>query len=206
MGFKHTGLFPEQAVNWDWFSEKIRAAGPSGARAEPVCLYRRRNACLRAPAGARGLPMWMPPRAWSPWARENVGAVRSLAERPNPVVWWTTVTQFVQVGAQRRGIHLRCHYHGSAFLRAGGRAGEVWKLEDCKSTIWSSIAARCCCPKRPLFFLLNSYTTGLSPSAMGYILEACKRRKKATAASITADEIGLPVAQTGGVLPCGAIG
>ena len=81
-----------------------------------------------------------------------------------------------------------------------GPGGEVWKLEDCIYDLVQTCAG--VLSDKPLFFLLNSYTTGLSPSVMAYILKDVLCTK--LGGSVTADEIGLPVKATGSVLPCGS--
>lgn len=193
-GFKHTGLFPEQAVNWDWMAARIREAK------RPIKVLNLFGytggatvACARAGAqvthvdAAKGMVQW---------ARENAAA-SNLAERP--VRWLVDdCVKFVQ-----REIRRGNHYDGIIMdppSYGRGPGGEVWKLEE---QLYGLVEM--CVPvltDDPLFFILNSYTTGLSPSVMAYLLGVLLRPK--FGGYVSADEIGLPVTETGLVLPCGS--
>lgn len=194
MGFKHTGIFPEQAVNWDFAAEKIRNAG------RPVKVLNLFGytgaatlACMAAGASVTHVDA---SKGMVQWARENATA-SGLEDRP--VRWLVDdCVKFVQ-REQRRGNH----YDGIIMdppSYGRGPGGEVWKLEE---QLFSLVSM--CLPilsEDPLFFILNSYTAGLSPSVMEYLLGVLV--KKRFGGSVSADEIGLPVTETGLVLPCGS--
>lgn len=197
MGFKHTGLFPEQAVNWDLMADMIRGAG------RPVRVLNLFGytgaatlACLAAGAHVTHVDA---SKGMVAWGRENA-ALSGLADRP--VRWLTDdCGKFVQ-REQRRG-----HVYDGILMDppsyGRGPGGEVWKLEEQIYPLVEQCAALL--SDRPLFFLVNSYTAGLSPSVMKYILDAVVVPRFGGA--VSADEIGLPVtgaAGTGRVLPCGA--
>ena len=193
--FKHTGLFPEQAVNWDWFSEKIRKAGRT-VKVLNLFAYTG-GATLAAAAAGAHVTHVDASRGMVTWARENAAA-SGLQDRP--VRWLVDdCMKFVE-----REIRRGNHYDGIIMdppSYGRGPKGEIWKIED---AVFSLI---CQCEKLlsddPLFFLVNSYTTGLAPAVLKYMISlALKRRGGCTEAS----EIGLPVTDTGLVLPCGASG
>ncbi len=194
MGFKHTGLFPEQAVNWDFAAEKIRGAG------RPVSVLNLFGytgaatlACLKA--GARVCHVDAS-KGMVAWAKENAAA-SGLADRP--VRWLVDdCGKFVR-REQRRG-----HRYDAVIMDppsyGRGPNGEVWKLEDQLYPL-----VRMCVPilaEKPLFFMLNSYTSGLSAAVMEYLLGVLIRKK--FGGRVSAGEIGLPVAESGLVLPCGS--
>ena len=193
--FKHTGLFPEQAVNWDWFSEKIRRAG------RPVRLLNlfayTGGATLAAAAAGAQVTHVDASKGMVAWAKENAAA-SGLADRP--VRWLVDdcmkfVEREIRRGNQYDGIIMDPPSYGR------GPKGEIWKIED---AVYPLI---CRCEKLlsedPLFFLVNSYTTGLAPAVLTYMISlALKRRGGHTEAS----EIGLPVTASGLILPCGASG
>ena len=194
MGFKHTGLFPEQAVNWDFAAEKIRGAG------RPVSVLNLFGytgaatlACLQA--GARVCHVDAS-KGMVAWAKENAAA-SGLADRP--VRWLVDdCGKFVR-REQRRG-----HRYDAVIMDppsyGRGPNGEVWKLEDQLYPL-----VRMCVPilaEKPLFFMLNSYTSGLSAAVMEYLLGVLIRKK--FGGRVSAGEIGLPVAESGLVLPCGS--
>ncbi|HAH79081.1 MAG TPA: SAM-dependent methyltransferase, partial [Ruminococcaceae bacterium] len=194
MGFKHTGLFPEQAVNWDFAAEKIRGAG------RPVSVLNLFGytgaatlACLKA--GARVCHVDAS-KGMVTWAKENAAA-SGLADRP--VRWLVDdCGKFVR-REQRRG-----HRYDAVIMDppsyGRGPNGEVWKLEDQLYPL-----VRMCVPilaEKPLFFMLNSYTSGLSAAVMEYLLGVLIRKK--FGGRVSAGEIGLPVAESGLVLPCGS--
>ncbi len=194
MGFKHTGVFPEQAVNWDFVSDKIRQ---SKRQMNVLNLFAYTGgatlACLHAGAKVCHVDA---SKGMVQWAKENA-ALSRLQDRP--VRWLVDdCIKFVQKekrrGKQYDGIIMDPPSYGR------GPGGEVWKLEEqlydlcglCSSVL--SPNAR--------FFILNSYTTGLSPAVMQYLLEVTLQKR--FGGSVSSDEIGLPVTQTGLVLPCGS--
>lgn len=193
-GFKHTGLFPEQAVNWDFMAEKI---SNSGRPIKVLNLFAYTGgatlACAQAGAQVSHVDA---SKGMVQWARDN--AVSSdLADKP--IRWLVDdCEKFVRREIRRGNLYDAIVMDPPSYGRGPG--GEIWKLED---SIYDLVKV---CSEvlsdNPLFFLLNSYTTGLSPSVMAYILNDILVEK--FGGSVTADEIGLPVEATGGVLPCGS--
>ncbi len=193
-GFKHTGVFPEQAVNWAWYREKIKAAG------RPIRVLNlfgyTGGATLACAAAGAAVCHVDASKGIVAWARENAQA-SGLEDRP---IRWIVddcakfVAREIRRGSRYDAIIMDPPSYGR------GPGGEVWKLED---NIYDLIAL---CSQvlsdQPLFVAVNSYTTGLSPAVMEYILKAtlCKKYGGRT----SSDEIGLPVTATGGVVPCGA--
>lgn len=193
-GFKHTGLFPEQAANWDWFSELIRGAGRP-IKVLNLFAYTGGATVAAAKAGASVCHVDAA-KGMVAQAKENA-AMSGLAEAPIRYIV-DDCKKFVE-----REIKRGNHYDGIIMdppSYGRGPSGEVWKIEDCIDD-FVSLAVKVLSDK-PLFFLLNSYTTGLSPLAMSYILRLrlCER----FGGTLEAGELSLPVTQTGGFLPCGA--
>ncbi len=190
MGFKHTGLFPEQAVNWDGMSREILSAR------RPVRVLNLFGytggatlACLRAGASVTHVDA---SKGMVAWGKENA-VVSGLADRP--VRWLVDdCEKFVAREIRRGSTYDAIVMDPPSYGRGPG--GEIWKLE---SRIYAFLSE---CVKllseNPLFVMVNSYTTGLSPSAMGYMLSLLLGGK------VCADEIGLRVSESGLVLPCGA--
>lgn len=201
--FKHTGLFPEQAVNWEWIYGLIRGAGRP-VRVLNLFAYTG-GATLAAAAAGAGVTHVDASKGMIGWAKEN--AVSSgLGEAP--IRWLVDdCVKFVE-----REIRRGNHYDGIIMdppSYGRGPKGEVWKLEE---NIWSFIklTSRLLSDKA-LFFLINSYTTGLQPAVLSYMLNAAIARD--FGGQVHAGEIGLPVvsdrqhAAPGRlVLPCGASG
>ncbi len=193
-GFKHTGLFPEQAVNWDLMSGLIRAAGRQ-LNILNLFAYTGGATLACAAAGARVCHVDAS-KGMVQWARENA-ALSGLSERP---VRWIVddckkfVEREIRRGVRYDGVVMDPPSYGR------GPGGEVWKLED---SVYELV---CTCAQvlseDARFFLLNSYTTGLSPSVMQYILSVTVGAMHG--GTVTADEIGLPVKKSGLVLPCGS--
>ena len=194
--FKHTGLFPEQAANWDWFSDLIRKAD------RPVKVLNlfayTGGATLAAAAAGASVTHVDASKGMVGWAKEN--AVSSgLGDAP---IRWIVddCVKFVE-----REIRRGNHYDGIIMdppSYGRGPKGEVWKIE---TSIYPLIQL---CSQlmsdNPLFFLINSYTTGLQPAVLNYMISTAILPK--TGGVVTADEIGLPVSGNGLVLPCGASG
>lgn len=194
MGFKHTGLFPEQAVNWDWFSSLIKNAGRP-IKVLNLFAYTGGATVAAAKAGASVCHVDAS-RGMVQTAKENA-ALSGLSEAPIRYIV-DDCAKFVEREARRGNKYDGIIMDPPSYGR--GPSGEVWKLEDNIGKFVSSAAALL--SDDPLFFLVNSYTTGLSASTMGYILGleiASKRGGK-----VVSDEIGLPVTRTGIALPCGA--
>ncbi|SDY49794.1 class I SAM-dependent methyltransferase [Lachnobacterium bovis] len=193
--FKHTGLFPEQAVNWDWFSEKIRKANRP-IRVLNLFAYTGGATLAAAEAGAQVTHVDAS-KGMVAWAKEN--AVSSgLADAP--IRWLVDdCVKFVEREI-RRGHHYDAIIMDPPSYGRGPK-GEIWKIED---NIYNLIklCTQILVPN-PLFFLVNSYTTGLQPAVLKYMITTALKDFPGT---VTADEIGLPVYSTGLVLPCGASG
>ena len=194
MGFKHTGVFPEQAVNWELAGELIRGAGRP-VRVLNLFGYTGAATLACAAAGASVCHVDAS-RGMVSWARENAQA-SGLEDWP--IRWLVDdCMKFVQ-REQRRG-----HRYDGIIMDppsyGRGPGGEVWKLEE---QIYSLVEQ--CVPilsEKPLFFLLNSYTTGLSAAVMEYLLGVLIQKR--FGGRVSSDEIGLPVTDTGLVLPCGS--
>lgn len=192
--FKHTGLFPEQAVNWDWVSSLIKNAGRP-LKILNLFAYTGGATLACAAAGARVCHVDAS-KGMVQWARENA-ALSGLSERP---VRWIVddckkfVEREIRRGVRYDGVVMDPPSYGR------GPGGEVWKLEDSVYELVRTCAQVLSEDAR--FFLLNSYTTGLSPSVMQYILSVTVGAMHG--GTVTADEIGLPVKKSGLVLPCGS--
>ena len=193
-GFKHTGVFPEQAVNWEWYRKVITAAG------RPIRVLNLFGytggatlACLAAGATVTHVDA---SKGMVAWARENAAA-SNLQDRP---CRWIVddCGKFVAREIRRGSFYDAVIMDPPSYGRGPG--GEIWKLED---NIYDLIA-QCVgvLSKQPLFFAVNSYTEGLSPAVMEYIMKTTIVPRFGGRTSC--DEIGLPVSATGGVVPCGA--
>ena len=194
MGFKHTGLFPEQAVNWDWMAGLIRRAGRP-VRVLNLFGYTGGATLACAAAGAKVTHVDAA-KGMVQWAGEN----RKLAKIDETRVRWIVddAVKFVEREARRGNTYEGILMDPPSYGRGPG--GEVWKLEEQIYPLVEQCAALL--SDRPLFFLINSYTTGLSPSVMQYLLGTLVQPRYG--GGTAADEIGLPVSASGLVLPCGA--
>ena len=194
--FKHTGLFPEQAVNWDWFSDLIAHAGRP-VKVLNLFAYTGGATVSAAKAGAQVTHVDAS-KGMVSWAKENAAA-SGLADAP--IRWLVDdCTKFVE-----REIRRGKHYDGIIMdppSYGRGPKGEIWKIEE-NIFPFVELTAKLLSDK-PLFFLINSYTTGLQPAVLSYMLNLTV--KKQFGGTVAAEEIGLPVSGTGLVLPCGASG
>ncbi|MBR0381113.1 MAG: class I SAM-dependent methyltransferase [Eubacterium sp.] len=197
--FKHTGLFPEQAVNWDWFSERIRAAKAAGREVRVLNLFAYTGgATLSAAAAGASVVHVDASKGMVGWAKENAAASGLSGA---PVRWLVDdCVKFVE-----REIRRGNHYEGIIMdppSYGRGPKGEIWKIED---KVYDLI---CLCEKllsdHPSFFLINSYTTGLQPAVLKYMLGSIIESRHG--GRVEADEVGLPVTDSGLALPCGASG
>ena len=193
--FKHTGLFPEQATNWDWFGNKIRNAG------RPVKVLNlfayTGGATLAAAAAGASVTHVDASKGMVTWAKENAVA-SGLGDAP--IRWLVDdCVKFVEREI-RRGNHYDAIIMDPPSYGRGPK-GEIWKIEDCIHDLIKL------CTKLlsddPLFFLINSYTTGLAPAVLTYMLST---ELKKFDGHVDSQEIGLPVSSNGLVLPCGASG
>ena len=199
-GFKHTGLFPEQAVNWDWMTDKIKNRLKTGHKSVKVLnlfAYTGGATIAAAYAGAEVCHVDSA-KAMVNRAKENL----ILTGLGNRTVRFITddVIKFTQ-REKRRG-----HYYDAVIMDppsyGRGPEGEMWKIEDNLYDL--IILCREVLSNNPLFFLINIYATGLSPFVLKNILTVTIKNKFGGYAS--ADEIGLPISSSGLVLPCGAFG
>ncbi|MBR6033644.1 MAG: class I SAM-dependent methyltransferase [Clostridia bacterium] len=194
MGFKHTGLFPEQAVNWDWMIEKIKNskreikvlnlfAYTGGATV--ACSYAGASVCHVD--SSKGM---------CAWAKENIAA-SGLADKPVRFIV-DDVVKFVQREIRRGNKYDAIIMDPPSYGR--GSNGEVWQFED---QIAGLIEL---CTKvlsdKPLFFLINSYTTGISSTVLANLLKLNIKKK----GKVECGEIGLPMANSDLILPCGIYG
>lgn len=194
MGFKHTGVFPEQAVNWDFTKKKIQNANRS-VKVLNLFAYTGAATLAAASAGAevchvdasKGMVLW---------AKENVAA-SNMKDKPIRFI----VDDCIKFG--QREIRRGNKYDGIIMdppSYGRGPNGEIWKLEQelfsliniCKNLL----------SENALFFILNSYTTGLSPSIMEYLLNIIIKKEKG--GTVSSEEIGLPVTESGLILASGS--
>ncbi|KAI4440692.1 SAM-dependent methyltransferase [Schaedlerella arabinosiphila] len=193
--FKHTGLFPEQAANWDWFSRLIKNAG------RPVKVLNlfayTGGATLAAAAAGAQVTHVDASKGMVAWAKEN--AVSS-GLKDAPIRWLVDdCVKFVEREIRRGNTYDAIIMDPPSYGR--GPKGEVWKIEDMIHPL-----IRLCTQilsKDALFFLVNSYTTGLAPAVLTYMIGA---ELKTWDGHVESQEIGLPVKSTGLILPCGASG
>jgi len=216
--FKHTGLFPEQAVNWSWFYPLIRKARSAGREVRVLNLFAYTGgATIAAAAAGASVTHVDASKGMVTWAKEN--AVSSgLAEAP--IRWLVDdCMKFVEREIRREKKYDAIIMDPPSYGR--GPKGELWKLEDLVFPLLQKCSELL--SDDPLFFLINSYTTGLQPAVLSYMLHTAvldpwakrtgKPERKKTgdgaaygSAKVQAEEIGLPVRASGLVLPCGASG
>lgn len=194
MGFKHTGVFPEQAINWDFVNDKIKQS-PKQLKVLNLFAYTggATLACLNAGANVCHVDA---SKGMVQWAKENA-KVSNLHEKP--VRWLVDdCIKFVQKEIRRGNKYDGIIMDPPSYGRGPG--GEIWKLEEqlyplvelCSQVLTDDAS----------FFILNSYTTGLSPAVMQYLLSQILCPK--FGGTVSCDEIGLSVTQTGYTLPCGS--
>ena len=193
-GFKHTGLFPEQAVNWDWMSGIVKNADRP-LRVLNLFAYTGGATCALAAAGAEVVHVDAA-KGMVAWAKDNL-AESGLADRPVRFIV-DDVMKFV-LREQRRGRE----YDGILMdppSYGRGPSGEMWKIEN---DLFPLVAeCRKILSKDARFFLINSYTTGLAPSVLTNVLKVAMPE----GGRVESDEVGLPITRGGLVLPCGASG
>ena len=196
MNFKHTGLFPEQAANWDFAMEQIRRAGRP-IRVLNLFAYTGGATVACAKAGASVCHVDAA-KGMVAWAKENA---RLTGLQEAPIRWIVDdCAKFVEREIRRGKTYDAIIMDPPSYGRGPG--GEVWKLEE-NLFPFVKLCARVLSDK-PLFVILNSYTTGLAPSVLGYILQMLVGKR--FGGRVTWDELGLPCTQSGMALPCGATG
>ena len=194
MNFKHTGIFPEQAANWAFIYDVIRRAGRS-VRVLNLFAYTGAASLAAAAAGATVCHVDAA-KGMVAWAKENAAA-SGLSDKP---IRWIVddCRKFVEKEIRRGKTYDAIIMDPPSYGR--GPTGEVWKLED---SLWDFL--QLCCgvlSEKPLFVLINSYTTGLSPSVLTYLSETVFSAR--WGGKSESQELGLPVTKSGLTLPCGA--
>ena len=194
MGFKHTGLFPEQAANWDWFSELIKN---SGRRIKVLNLFAYTGGATVAAAKVGASVCHVDAsKGMVAQAKENA-ALCGLSEAPIRYIV-DDCKKFVEREIRRGNRYDAIIMDPPSYGR--GPSGEVWKIEESIDEFVDLVSG--VLSDEPLFFLLNSYTTGLSASTRRYIAET--RLVSKFGGKSVADELGLPVKDSGLPLPCGS--
>ena len=194
MGFKHTGLFPEQAANWEWFSELIKKAGRP-IKVLNLFAYTGGATIAAAKAGASVVHVDAA-KGMVAQAKENA-ALSGLSDAPIRYIV-DDCKKFVEREIRRGNKYDAVIMDPPSYGR--GPSGEVWKIEDSVDeliTLTASILS-----DDPLFFLVNSYTTGLSPAAMQYILGL--KVESRYGGRLESGELGLRASSTELAIPCGA--
>ena len=196
MNFKHTGVFPEQAENWDFIDAQIRGAG------RPVSVLNlfayTGGATLAAAAAGASVCHVDAAKGMVAWAKENAAA-SGLGEAP---IRWIVddCAKFVEREIRRGHRYDAVIMDPPSYGR--GPSGEIWKLEKDLYPFVKLVSG--VLSDKPLFFILNSYTTGLAPSVLTCLLDTLITPR--FGGHTESDELGLPVTDSGLVLPCGATG
>jgi len=189
--FKHTGLFPEQAANWDWFTARIRAASRP-PRVLNLFGYTGGATVAAAAAGAHVCHVDAA-KGMVQWCRDNA-ALSGLAAAPIRYIVEDCL-RFVEREHRRGSRYEAIIMDPPSYGR--GKSGEIWKLED---DLYNLVGAACqLLSDTPLFTLINAYTTGLSPTVIATILGSHAPRT----GTLSCGEVALPVS-VGGLLPCGS--
>lgn len=197
--FKHTGLFPEQAANWDWFSQIIRDAVSKGRQVKVLNLFAYTGgATLSAAAAGAQVTHVDASKGMVGWAKENA---MSSGLGQAPIRWLVDdCVKFVEREIRRGNKYDAIIMDPPSYGR--GPKGEIWKIEE---SIYPFVEL---CSQilsdDPLFFLINSYTTGLQPAVLSYMINTAIVAR--FGGHVEANEVGLPVSSNGLVLPCGASG
>jgi len=195
--FKHTGLFPEQAANWDWAMDKIENA-KRPIKVLNLFAYTGGATVACAAAGAEVCHVDAS-KGMVTWAKENLHTSGLGDKKVRFIV--DDVVKFVEREIRRGNKYDAIIMDPPSYGR--GPKGEVWQIEE---KLYGLVEL---CTKvlsdEPLFFLINSYTTGLSPIILEHILDATVA-KKAKGGKIYGGEIGIPTSRDGKVLPCGIFG
>ncbi len=198
--FKHTGLFPEQAVNWDWCSEKIKkATKEKGRQLKVLNLFAYTGgATVSAAAAGAAVTHVDASKGMVTWAKENA---LSSGLTSAPIRWLVDdCVKFVEREIRRGNTYDGIIMDPPSYGR--GPKGEIWKIEE---SIYPFIQLTAkLLSKDSVFFLINSYTTGLQPAVLSYMINTAIVPQ--FGGRVEAEEIGLPVTESGLVLPCGASG
>ena len=199
--FKHTGLFPEQSTNWDWFSYIIKREKARNQEREIKVLnlfaYTGGATLAAAKAGAHVTHVDAS-KGMVTWAKENA---ISSGLKDAPIRWLVDdCVKFVEREIRRGNKYDAIIMDPPSYGR--GPKGETWKIEEAVFPLINICAD--ILKSEPLFFLINSYTTGLQPAVLSYMLNTVLVER--FGGKVEADEIGLPVSSNGLILPCGASG
>ena len=197
-GFKHTGLFPEQAANWAWMNELVHQRKAEGRDVKVLNLFAYTGGATMACAAAGAkVTHCDAAKGMVQWAKEN----RELCGLPEDSTRWIVddALKFVQREARRGNFYDGILMDPPSYGR--GPNGEVWKLENELYGLVKAASEALC--EDPLFFLLNGYTTGFQASVLGNMVDMCVTSR--FGGQVIADELCLPVT-AGGVLPCGTSG
>lgn len=196
MNFKHTGVFPEQAANWDFIREKVSFAGRP-VRVLNLFAYSG-GATLAAAAGGAEVFHVDASKGMVQWAKENAAA-SGLAGCP--IHWMVDdCAKFIQREIRRSRKYDGIIMDPPSYGR--GPSGEIWKMETSFYPFLQEVVK--VLSDDPLFVIINSYTTGLAPSAVAYASDVVFGAKYG--GKTEAGELGLPVKTSGLILPCGATG
>lgn len=199
MGFKHTGLFPEQAANWDWFSKIIAERAKNGEKPKILNLFAYTGGASVAAVKAGGAVCHVDAsKGMVQAAKENMllsglsdGTCRYIVD---------DCKKFVEREIRRGHVYDGIIMDPPSYGR--GPSGEVWKLEDCAFDL-ISLAVKLLSEK-PMFFLINSYTAGLSPQTMGYMLSKALPKSVFEGGKTETGELGLKVTESSLYLPAGS--
>ncbi len=196
MNFKHTGVFPEQAVNWDFSMEQIRNAK------RPVSVLNlfayTGGATLAAAAAGASVCHVDAAKGMVSWARENA---KSSGLENAPIRWIIDdCAKFVEREIKRGRTYDAIIMDPPSYGR--GPSGEIWKLEKDLYPFLQLVTG--VLSDDPLFVIINSYTTGLAPSVLGYMMDTLITTKHG--GHTECQELGLPVTNSGLTLPCGSTG
>ena len=196
MNFKHTGVFPEQAANWDFIMETIRGAGRP-INALNLFAYTGGATLACAAAGASVCHVDAA-KGMVAWAKENA---KSSGLEDRPIRWIVDdCAKFVEREIRRGRRYDAIIMDPPSYGR--GPSGEIWKLEE---NLWPFVQlVSQVLSDKPLFVIINSYTTGLAPSVVGYIMDSIFTQR--VGGHSECGELGLPVKDSGLVLPCGSTG
>ena len=199
MGFKHTGLFPEQAVNWEKAYELIAKRKAEGREVKVLNLFAYTGgATLAAAAAGAQVTHVDASKGMVQWAKENAEASHL---KDAPIRWLVDdCMKFVEREIRRGNTYDAIIMDPPSYGR--GPKGEIWKIEDSVYPLVQQAAKLL--TEDSIFFLINSYTTGLQPAVMSYMLGTAIRAR--LGGVIHSEEVGLPVTETGLVLPCGCSG
>ncbi len=196
MNFKHTGVFPEQAANWDFIRDSIRGAG------RPINVLNlfayTGGATLAAASAGASVCHVDAAKGMVAWAKENA---KSSGLEDRPIRWIVDdCAKFVEREIKRGRKYDAVIMDPPSYGR--GPSGEIWKLEENLYPFVKLVSQ--VLSDDPLFFIINSYTTGLAPSVLGYLLDTIITTRHGGRSQC--EELGLPVKDSGLVLPCGSTG